>query len=112
MIPRTQHQAAIRDLLQQFPVVGLIGARQVGKTTLARHLIAEQAAPVTVFDLEEPTDAARLADPALALAPLRGLVVIDEVQRSEGLFSIAARPGRPARQPRPLPRPGQRRPRP
>ena len=101
MILRTQHQVAIQDLLQQFPVVGLIGARQVGKTTLARRLIAEQAAPVTVFDLEDPTDAARLADPALTLAPLRGLVVIDEVQRSEGLFQLLRvlvdRPDNPAR---------------
>ena len=88
MIPRTQHQDAIRDLLRQFPVVGLIGARQVGKTTLARNLIAQQGGPVTVFDLEDPTDAARLADPALALAPLRGLIVIDEVQHSAGLFQL------------------------
>ncbi len=101
MIPRVQHQAAIRELLRQFPVVGLIGARQVGKTTLARSLIAEQEGPVTVFDLEDPTDAARLADPALALAPLRGLIVIDEVQHSEGLFQVLRvlvdRPDNPAR---------------
>ena len=101
MIPRTQHQTAIRDLLRQFPVVGLVGARQVGKTTLARNLIAEQAGAVTVFDLEDPTDTARLADPALALAPLRGLVVIDEVQHSEGLFQLLRvlvdRPDNPAR---------------
>ena len=101
MIPRTQHQAELLNLLRQFPVVGLIGARQVGKTTLARHLIAEQAEPATVFDLEDPTDVARLADPALALAPLRGLIVIDEVQHSEGLFRLLRvlvdRPDNPAR---------------
>ena len=55
MIPRTQHLTAIRELLNQFPVVCLIGARQVGKTTLARQLIGGEARPVTFFDLE-PTD--------------------------------------------------------
>ena len=88
MISRAQHEASVRKLLRRFPVVGLIGARQVGKTTLARRLIAGEREPVTVFDLEDPTDEAELADPKLALEPLRGLVVIDEVQRMEGLFRL------------------------
>ena len=88
MIPRTGHAASIRDLLRQFPVVGLIGARQVGKTTLARSVVEDAAQPVTFFDLEDPTDAARLSDPKLALEPLQGLVVIDEVQRRERLFEL------------------------
>ena len=88
MIPRTGHAASIRDLLRQFPVVGLIGARQVGKTTLARSVVEDSAQPVTFFDLEDPTDEARLSDPKLALEPLRGLVVIDEVQRRERLFEL------------------------
>ena len=86
MVPRTRHEAAVRALLDQFPVVGLIGARQVGKTTLARGLAGRDERPVTFFDLEDPTDEARLADPRLALESLRGLVVIDEVQRRPGLF--------------------------
>ena len=101
MIPRLEHQESVRELLRQFPVVGLVGARQVGKTTLARSLIGSEERPVTFFDLEDPTDEARLADPKLALEPLRGLVVIDEVQRSEGLFRLLRvlvdRPGNPAR---------------
>ena len=88
MIPRTGHAASIRDLLRQFPVVGLIGARQVGKTTLARSVVDDSAQPVTFFDLEDPTDEARLSDPKLALEPLQGLVVIDEVQRLERLFEL------------------------
>ena len=71
-----------------FPVVGLIGARQVGKTTLARALVRGERQPVTLFDLEDPTDEAKLADPKLVLEPLQGLVVIDEVQRKEGLFRL------------------------
>ena len=101
MIPRTQHLTAIRELLNQFPVVCLIGARQVGKTTLARQLIEGEARPVTFFDLEDPTDETRLSDPKLALEPLRGLVVIDEIQRNEGLFRLlrvlSDRPDIPAR---------------
>ncbi len=88
MIDRPAHQAALADLLDQFPIVGLLGARQVGKTTLARQFLARQELAVTVFDLEDPTDLAKLADPKLALEPLEGLVVIDEVQRIPELFPV------------------------
>lgn len=88
MIPRTGHEKRLRRLLSQFPAVGLVGARQVGKTTLARSLASRHSGPVTVFDLENPADEARLADPMLALRSVDGLVIIDEVQRSEGLFRI------------------------
>lgn len=88
MIPRVRHQARLHRLLSQFPVVGLVGARQVGKTTLARSLAAREQGRVTFFDLEDPTDETRFADPKLALESLEGLVVIDEVQRSEGLFRL------------------------
>ena len=101
MIPRLRHESEVRRLLRQFPVVGLIGARQVGKTTLARRLIAQEPGPVASFDLEDPTDAARFADPMLALQRLEGLVVIDEVQHREGLFRVLRvlvdRPGGRAR---------------
>ena len=86
MISRSRHEARLRRLLSQFPVVGLVGARQVGKTTLARGMAARETGRTTYFDLEDPTDEARFADPKLALESLDGLVVIDEVQRSAGLF--------------------------
>ena len=88
MIPRPRHEGQLRRLLGQFPVVGLVGARQVGKTTLAGGLAAREERRVTLFDLEDPADEARLADPRLALEPLDGLVVIDEVQHSPGLFRL------------------------
>jgi len=69
-------------------VVGIIGPRQIGKTTLARLLARRWKGPVTVFDLEDPGDAARLQDPLLALRPLRGLVVLDEIQRLPELFPV------------------------
>lgn len=101
-IPRTRHVAAVTDLLAHFPVVAIVGARQVGKSTLAR-MVATGAATteVTTFDLEDPRDRARLADPMLALEPLRGLVVLDEVQLLPDVFAVlrvlADRPERPAR---------------
>lgn len=92
---------ALQRLLRLNPVVGIVGARQVGKTTLARAYAAGMKAPVTFFDLEDPEDLARLADPMLALKPLKGLVVIDEVQRLPEIFRVlrvlADRPNRPAR---------------
>lgn len=101
MIPRRHHEATLQRLLGQFPVVGLVGARQVGKTTLARSLAAQEQGPVTIFDLEDPGDAASFSDPKLALESLEGLVVIDEVQHSEGLFRLLRvlvdRPANPAR---------------
>lgn len=100
MIPRTAHVQALRSLLRQFPVVALIGARQVGKTTLAHQLTSSRRGTSTLFDLERQADLARLASPELALAPLRGLVVLDEIQRRPELFPtlrvLADRPRRPA----------------
>lgn len=69
-------------------MVALLGARQVGKTTLAWELMARSAGPATRFDLEDPEDLARLEDAKLALRGLTGLVVLDEVQRCPALFEV------------------------
>jgi uncharacterized protein len=87
MIQRKEHLRRLRRLMRQFPVVGILGARQVGKTTLARQLVGSHRGPVTYFDLESAEDLARLADPMLALRPLTGLIVLDEVQRRPDLFT-------------------------
>ncbi len=88
-------------MLSHHPVVAIIGARQVGKTTLARQLTARWTEPFTIFDLEDPNDLARLLEPKLALESLNGLVVIDEVQSRPDLFPVLRvlvdRPGNPAR---------------
>jgi hypothetical protein len=68
------------------PAVGILGARQVGKTTLAKLVAKEYEQTVEWFDLESPEDHARLSDPMLALRSARGLVVIDEIQRQPDLF--------------------------
>ena len=58
--------ADVLDSLSRFPVVGLIGPRQVGKTTLARTLLAHYP-DAEYLDLERPSDAVRLHDPELFL---------------------------------------------
>ncbi|OGS04660.1 MAG: hypothetical protein A3G41_03090 [Elusimicrobia bacterium RIFCSPLOWO2_12_FULL_59_9] len=101
MVRRESHLRAALSLISRHPVVAILGARQVGKTTLARQLQGKFRGPVSWFDLEDPAHAARLAEPMLALRDLRGLVVIDEVQRAQGLFPVlrvlADRPSLPAR---------------
>lgn len=101
MIERTEHLLRLRTLLDQFPVVGLIGARQVGKTTLAQTYASGFEGEVTRFDLENPRHLGRLEDPLFALEELRGLVVLDEIQLRPELFPVlrvlADREGPPAR---------------
>ncbi|MGD8330248.1 MAG: ATP-binding protein [Acidobacteriota bacterium] len=101
MIDRPQHRNKVQTLLNDYPVVAILGARQVGKTTLALQLLEAFEGPGERFDLEDPADLARLSDPRLALGDLRGLVVIDEVQRAPDLFAVlrvlADRRPRPAR---------------
>ncbi len=88
MLERARELKTLEGLLSRHPVVGIVGARQVGKTTLARLLAGQIDTPVTIFDLENPEDLARLHDPMLALKPLKGLVIIDEVQHQPGLFQV------------------------
>jgi predicted AAA+ superfamily ATPase len=80
--------------------VTLLGARQVGKTTLARLILRSRRGRGAFFDLEDPGDLARLEQPSLALEPLRGLVVLDEIHRRPDILPLlrvlADRPRRPA----------------
>ncbi len=86
---RTAWITRIADRFTVQPVVGLLGPRQCGKTTLA-HTYAERHSnlAVTRFDLEDPLDLAALANPRLALQDLSGLVIIDEIQRAPELFPL------------------------
>jgi predicted AAA+ superfamily ATPase len=80
---------AIRVRLAESPVVALLGARQVGKTTLARQVAAGWPGPNLVFDLETPgTFEALQATPEKLLSEQDGLVIVDEVQRLPGLFTL------------------------
>jgi uncharacterized protein len=88
MIDRELHAQQITSLLKRFPVVAILGARQVGKTTLATSIAPTISNRISRFDLENPSDLARLSDPMLALQELKGLVVLDEVQRRPELFPV------------------------
>jgi len=88
MIERETLQSRVRLCLSEAPVTVLLGARQTGKTTLARLLAAEHP-QVSFFDLERPSSRAALSvTPDLALRDCSGLVVIDEVQRMPELFEL------------------------
>src|SRR5262245_40862112 len=87
MTARPHRLESVRASLRRAPVVAILGARQVGKTWLARE-VAKTHSQVTWFDLEDPAHVARLAEPGLALGALRGLVVLDEVQRRPEVFPI------------------------
>lgn len=76
----------VRAALKRSRAVALVGPRQVGKTTLARSLVA--AGSARYFDLESPRDLERLSEPMTALEALTGLVVIDEIQRRPDLFPV------------------------
>ncbi len=86
MIKRRELQTQIQMALSRSRVVALIGPRQSGKTTMARQFVPPDS--VNYFDLEDPVSLARLDEPMTALSDLRGLVVIDEVQRRPELFLI------------------------
>jgi hypothetical protein len=87
MIRRSHYLAEIRRVLMHNPVCALLGPRQCGKTTLAREIVRGRK-DAHFFDLETATGRARLAEPELSLSPLKGLVVIDEIQRQPTLFEV------------------------
>lgn len=69
-------------------VCGLLGPRQVGKTTLARHY-AKKYQSAHFFDLENPFDVARLDNPMLTLGSIQAdLIIIDEIQMRPDLFPV------------------------
>ena len=88
MISRDKEILQAQNLLKNNPVVAILGARQVGKTTLANFIAKLYKAPKHYFDLENPEALSELRDPMLRLKNLKGLIVIDEVQRLPDLFPI------------------------
>lgn len=100
-LPRLRALRALDAAFARSPAVALLGPRQVGKTTLAAQFASRSSDAVTRFDLENPRDLSRLEDPMGALECLRGLVVLDEIQRRPELFPVLRvlldRPANPAR---------------
>jgi len=88
MIERKLHKEII-SLLRNFPAVAILGARQVGKTTLAKQIAAVQKKAFLYLDLENPLDIRRLADPYTFLTENRDrCIIIDEIQTIPSLFSV------------------------
>ena len=86
MIQRDSTNTTIRVALDRSRIVALLGPRQCGKTTLARQFVSPDSA--NYFDLEDPISLARLDEAMTALRDLKGLVVIDEIQRRPELFPV------------------------
>jgi len=88
MIDRRIH-ADIMDSLSFFPVVTIIGPRQVGKTTMAKQIMSESAKPTLYLDLELNSDLFKLNDAELFLSQhSEKLIVIDEVQNKKELYPL------------------------
>lgn len=85
MIGREELKQQVETASTRASVVLLVGARQVGKTTIARAFVDPDSE--NYFDLENPADLARLEEPMTALGGLEGMVVIDEIQRRPDLFA-------------------------
>ena len=75
--------------MRQYPAVAILGARQVGKTTLAKQIAALQKNPFLYLDLENPLDSRRLEDPFTFLSDNKDkCIIIDEVQTIPSLFAV------------------------
>jgi predicted AAA+ superfamily ATPase len=86
MIERDDLMRSVRMALRRSRAVALVGPRQCGKTTIARQFVSADSP--NYFDLEDPSSLARLDEPMTSLRDLKGLVVIDEVQRRPDLFPM------------------------
>lgn len=86
MIDRKTDVRLVQTALKRSHVMALLGPRQCGKTTLARQFVPARS--LNYFDLEDPTSLARLNQPETVLRSLRGVVIIDEIQRRPDLFPL------------------------
>ena len=89
MMIKRRAEKSVAELLKQFPVLGIVGPRQVGKTTLAKILSKKLKKQCIYFDLELRTDYDKLRDAEILLKKLMDkCVIIDEVQRMLELFPL------------------------
>lgn len=86
ILSRPHYLNAIERVLKIHSLCGLLGPRQCGKTTIAQQFIASYKGEVHYYDLEDPDDLQVFQNPKLVLEHLKGLIVIDEVQRVPELF--------------------------
>ena len=78
----------VRQSLEHFPAVAILGPRQSGKSTLAKSIMAEYENSL-YLDLENPSDVAKLANPLLFFnANSECLICLDEIQRMPEIFPL------------------------
>lgn len=88
MIPR-QLSDSVHTSLKNFPVTAILGPRQCGKSTLAKHIISEMDTNAVYLDLERPSDLQKLEDAEWFLSRQKGVIVcLDEIQRKPDLFPV------------------------
>ncbi|MCX7742924.1 MAG: ATP-binding protein [Flavobacteriales bacterium] len=88
MIKRLAQQE-INRLLNQFPAVVIGGARQIGKSTLAKYIANQRKRNTLHFDLELPSDRRKLDDmEGVFTANPEKLIIIDEAQTMPELFTV------------------------
>lgn len=85
ILERNNFKERITEAFKAHPVVAILGPRQCGKTTLAKSYASSFSESI-IFDLENDRDLAKLHDPLLTLENLKGLVILDEIQRIPELF--------------------------
>ena len=86
---RREAEAEIKQLLEEFPAVAVLGPRQVGKTTLAEEIAASFKPTPIYLDLESPSDRSKLDEAERYFDLNKGkLIILDEIQRVPELFQI------------------------
>ncbi len=80
---------SLKETLSYFAITGIVGPRQVGKTTLVKHLLKHLEKEAIYLDIENPKDQAKLTDPVLFFERNQNkCVILDEIQRMPELFPI------------------------
>ena len=89
MIKREVISKKVIEYCGIFPVVAIVGPRQVGKTTLVKELISSIKSDVIYLDLERPSDLSKLSHPELFLMRHKNkCVILDEIQFKPDLFPL------------------------
>lgn len=79
----------LKELMDDFPAVAIVGPRQAGKTTLVKEMTKHLKGEIIYLDLENPRDEAKLTDPVLFFETHQDkCVILDEIQRNKNLFPI------------------------
>ena len=82
-------EARVRAVAAHFPVVLVVGARQVGKTTLVRRLFGDDARSFVFDPVHDPYGARE--DPELFLSQHAPRIILDEVQYAPDLLPVIKR---------------------